>query len=339
MVAYWHWSSLHYGQETYWKGVLSHDLEPNRVYAEVSRVASELKRIGSELVNLAAKADVAILFSADSANAIASMPFSDRVGYMTVLGQMYGALYALNLQPDFVQAEGANLDRYKVVLVPPLYSASDEVLQRLSDYIRSGGHVVMAFKAGFTDQYSTVRHVMAPGPLRAAAGFHYQEFTSLPGPRRLTPDAYGVADENEGSVWQEFLVLETAEAVASFEHLYWHYPAITRNKYGTGTLTYEATVLTGALQREIIRDVLTRAGLIGADQSLPESVRVRHGRNAEGKRLHFYFNFSGEQQSVSYPSADGSDLLSDRAVRRGQTLTLPPWDLAIVMERTATRGN
>ncbi|HUV14610.1 MAG TPA: beta-galactosidase, partial [Acidobacteriota bacterium] len=25
MVAYWHWHSLHYGQETYWKGVLSHD--------------------------------------------------------------------------------------------------------------------------------------------------------------------------------------------------------------------------------------------------------------------------------------------------------------------------
>ena len=37
MVEYWHWHSLHYGQETYWKGVLSHDLEPGRTYAEVSR--------------------------------------------------------------------------------------------------------------------------------------------------------------------------------------------------------------------------------------------------------------------------------------------------------------
>src|SRR5881409_134938 len=46
MVEYWHWHSLHYGQETYWKGVLSHDLEPNRTYAEVSRVAHELKKLG-----------------------------------------------------------------------------------------------------------------------------------------------------------------------------------------------------------------------------------------------------------------------------------------------------
>ena len=47
MVEYWHWHSLHYGQETYWKGVLSHDLEPGRAYAEVARTAHELQRIGT----------------------------------------------------------------------------------------------------------------------------------------------------------------------------------------------------------------------------------------------------------------------------------------------------
>src|SRR5207244_1378066 len=92
MVEYWHWHSIHYGQETYWKGVLSHDLEPNRIYAEVSRVAAELKRLGPQLVNLKKNNEVALLFSADSANAISYMPFSDRVDYMTVLQQMYDAL-------------------------------------------------------------------------------------------------------------------------------------------------------------------------------------------------------------------------------------------------------
>jgi beta-galactosidase len=333
MVAYWHWSSLHYGQETYWKGVLSHDLQPNRTYAEVSRVANELKRIGPKLVNLAKVHDVAILFSADSANAIRYMPFSDRVDYTTVMHQMYNALYALNVEPDIVPAENTNLSRYRIVLVPPLYSASDEMLARVADYVRSGGHVVMAFKSGFADQHSTVRHVMAPGPLRAAAGFRYQEFTSLPRSVRLTPDAYGAGEQNEGSVWQEFLVPETAEVVESFDHPYWHFPAITRNRYGTGTLTYEATAVTDLLQYEIIRDVLKRAGLAGADQSLPEAVKVRHGRNTEGKLLHYYLNFSGRQQSISHPSGDGIDLLTNAVVKKGQPLTLAPWDLAIVMER------
>jgi beta-galactosidase len=333
MVAYWHWSSLHYGQETYWKGVLSHDLEPNRAYAEVSRVAGELKRVGPQLANVTKSNKVAILFSADSANAIGYMPFSDRVDYMTVLRQMYNALYDLNVEADFVQAGGANLSRYAILLIPPLYSASDEVLQQIADYIRNGGHVVMAFKSGFTNQHSTVRHVMAPGPLRAAAGFHYQEFTSLAEPRRLTPDPYGVGDRNTGSVWGEFLIPDTAEVVASFDHPYWNFPAITRNTYGTGTLLYEGTVVTDELQREIIRDLLKRVGLIGSDQSLPGAVKVRHGHSAQGKLLHYYLNFSGEEQSIAYPYGSGSDLLTDTPVRQGQALPLKPWDLAIVAER------
>jgi beta-galactosidase len=333
MVAYWHWSSLHYGQETYWKGVLSHDLEPNRAYAEVSRIAAEFRRVGPQIANLAKTSKVGILFSADSANAIGYMPFSDRVNYMTVLGQMYNALYQLNVEPDFVRAGDTQLSRYAVLLVPPLYSAADGELQRIAEYVKNGGHVVMAFKSGFTNEHSTVRHVMAPGPLRAAAGFRYQEFTSLPQPLRLSSDPFGVGDRNTGSVWAEFLVPETADVLASYDHPHWKFPAITRNTHGAGTLLYEGTVVTDELQREIVRDVLKRAGLSGPDQNLPAAVKVRHGRNADGKLLHFYLNFSSEDQAIAYPYGGGADLLTGLAVGQGQTLALKAWDLAIVAEK------
>ncbi len=45
MAEYWHWASIAANQETYWKGALSHDLEQNRAYAEVSRTAHELQRV------------------------------------------------------------------------------------------------------------------------------------------------------------------------------------------------------------------------------------------------------------------------------------------------------
>ena len=76
----------------------------------------------------------------------------------------------------------------------------------------------MAFKSGFTNEYSTVRDTMAPGPLRAAAGFHYQEFTNLAQPVRLTPDPFHAGAENQGSVWQEFLIPDSAEVLASLDH-------------------------------------------------------------------------------------------------------------------------
>jgi len=332
MVEYWHWHSLHYGQETYWKGVLSHDLLPNRTYREVSQVANELKRVGPRLVDLKSDNHVAILVSTDSANAISYMPFADNVDYQSILRQMYGALYELNVEPDFVAADDADLSKYKVLLVPPLYSASDAVLKRLSDYVSAGGRVVMAFKSGFTDEHSTVRAEMAPGPLRAAAGFHYQEFSNLASPRSLEPDAFKVADENKGAIWQEFIVPDTAKTIESFTGRYFAYPAITRNDYGKGTLVYEATVVTPALQREIIRDTLERAGLTGADQKLPSAVKVRHGRNAKGEMLHYYLNFSGSEQEFTYPYADGADILSGERVARNQQRKLKPWDLVIVAE-------
>jgi len=60
---------------------------------------------------------------------------------------------------------------------------------------------------------------------------------------------------------------------------YWHFPSITRNGFGGGTLTCEATLVTDALQREIVREALSRS----------ESVRVRHGRNTRGERLNYGF--------------------------------------------------
>ncbi len=332
MVEYWHWSSLHYGQETYWKGILSHDLEPNRVYAEMTAVAGELKKLGPQLVNLKKENQVAILFSPDSANALAYMPFSDRVSYQSIVSQMWNALYDLNVEPDFARPDATDLSRYKVVLVPPLYSASNEVLRRLSDYVKQGGHAVMAFKSGFTDEHSTVRHELAPGPLRTAAGFHYQEFTSLAEPVRLTPDPYQAGAENKVSVWTEFLLPDTAEVVASLDDPNWHFPAITRNRFGSGVLTYEAAALTDTLQRAVLRDALGRAGIPGLDEKLPPAVKVRRGRNGQGRALRYYFNFSGESQRFRYDHGSASDLLTGARLGPHEQLILRPWGVAILAE-------
>ena len=129
------------------------------------------------------------------------------------------------------------------------------------------------------------------------------------------------------------MLTDTAEVVTSFDDVYWHFPAITRNKFGTGSLVYEATYVTDTLQREIIRDVIKQAGLTGPDQNLPEAVRIRHGRNSQGKLVHYYLNFSGQDQTVPYGYGAGSDLLTAGTVSKGAALKLKPWDLAIVEEQ------
>jgi beta-galactosidase len=335
LISYWHWASLHYGQETYWRGVLGHDLEPNRAYREVARIGAELKRLGPQLAGMTKQNDVAVLFSSESHHAIQYMPFSDDANYMSVLNQMYSALYRLNVEADFVTPE-SDFSRYKVLLVPPLYVASDAVLGKVARFVENGGHVVMSFKSGFANEHSTVRWQRAPGPLRKAAGFCYQEFSNLVGPVRLQPDRYRLGENNRATIWAEFLMPETADVLERYEHPFFgQWPALTRNKHGKGTLTYQGAVLSNELQQAVIREALELAGLNGSDRESPEPVRIRHARMRNGARVHFYLNFSGMQQSLGYAYAAGRELVSGKPVVKGQRVILPAWDLAVVVESEA----
>jgi beta-galactosidase len=343
MVEYWHWASIAANQETYWKGVLSHDLEPNRAYAEVSQTAHELQKIGPHLVGLKQHNDVAILWSRDSANAIAFMPYGGGTparswtgepdGYASVVQQMHKALYDLNVGADFVFPETEDFSAYKLLIVPVLYISDDALLKRISDYVKNGGHVVMTFKSGFANENSAVRWVRAPGPLREAAGFSYQEFSNLEQPLALKDDPYHAGGENKVSYWAEFLMPEHAKALAFYDHPFFgKWPAITENQFGAGRLVYEGTYLTEKLQTAILRGELEKLGLTGADQQLPAQIHVTHGVNRLGKRLHYYFNYSSDPVEADYAYGAGSNLLDGKAIAHGSKLTLVPWNLAIIEE-------
>ena len=343
MVEYWHWHSIHGAQETYWKGVLSHDLEPNRAYAEVSRTARELQKIGPQLAGMKIHSDVAILWSRDSGSAISFMHYGGPVpafswahgaeGYDSLVQQMHRSLYELNVSADFVFPTTTDFSAYKLLIVPALYISDDALLQRISDYVKNGGHVVMTFKSGFANENSAVRWVRAPGPLRQAAGFSYQEFSNLERPLALKDDPFHAGADNAVQYWAEFLMLEHAKPLAFYDHPFFgQWPAITKNEFGKGTLLYEGTYLSGKLQTAILRGELEKLGLTTSDQQLPPAVHVRHGVNRLGKRLHYYFNYSSAEVKATYAYANGTNLLDGKAVKQASVLTLAPWDLAIVEE-------
>jgi beta-galactosidase len=342
MVEYWHWSSIHANQETYWKGVLSHDLEPNRAYAEMSRTGRELQKIGPRLVNLKIRNDVAILWSRDSLNAINDMPFAKesqwggtgvKADYGSQVRQIHRQLYDMNVGTDFVFDDTQDFSSYKMLVVPSLYVADDALLKRISEYARKGGHVVMTFKSGFANENAAVRWTMAPGPLREALGFHYQEFSNLAQPLALKGDPFHAGAENKVQHWAEFLELDTAKALAWYDHSFFgRWPAITSNQFGAGKVVYEGTYLSDKLQKAVLQSSLQELGLTGPEQQLPDSVKTRSGTNGFKRAVHYYFNYAGSEVSFSYPRKPGTELLKGQRVAAGAKLTLAPWDVAIVEE-------
>ncbi|MCK5066368.1 MAG: beta-galactosidase trimerization domain-containing protein [Bacteroidales bacterium] len=328
MVEYWHWHSIHYGQETYWKGVLSHDLGPNRAYAEVSKTAHEIKKIGKKLVNLKKKNEVAILFIHDCNEALNFMPFNGSPGWgesntnayrSQLVSQFHRVLYRNNIGVDYIFPEKADFEIYKLVIIPALYIASDELLEKINNYIKNGGHVILQFKSGFCDENSMVRPMMAPGPLREACGFYYQEFSNITG-LPLKDNPFEV-EENVAKDWMEFLIPETAKALAYYDHPYFSkYPAITINDFGKGTLLYEGTLLSGQIQTKIIKKALERAGISDPDLSISWPLIVKSGKNDPGNSVHFYYNYSSEAKELVYPHPSGKELFSGISVTKGESL-------------------
>ena len=181
-------------------------------------------------------------------------------------------------------AEEPGFEGYDVLVVPPLYVASDALLQKIADFAKAGGHVLLTLRSGFTNEWDTVRWTRAPGPLREGLPGSYQEFSSLKAPLPLKGDPFGAGAENKVSVWADMILPETAEPLAFYDHPFFgKYPALTRNAWGRGSVTYQGTVLSDTLQERVVAGVLKQAG-IAPESGLPAKVRAREAVARDGGR-------------------------------------------------------
>ncbi|MFQ3577479.1 MAG: beta-galactosidase [Verrucomicrobiia bacterium] len=330
LVSFWHWATLHNGQETYWRGVLGHDLEKGRTYDDVCEIGRLLARIGPVLAGQTVSARVAILYSADSSRALAAMPFHDDEGYESILGRIYGILHDLGVQVDFVFDAAGSLEGCDVLMVPPLYVASTAELEGLAAFVENGGHALVCFKSGFVDSNCTVRRTIAPGPLRRASGVYYREFTSLAEPVPLAAGESATLAGGTANVWADLLLPESAEVLAALDHAAFPHPVVTRNSHGRGTLTYQGTVLDDATQRRLIVDVLGLAGISAPESELPRGVKLRQTRTRDGLPVWYYLNFGADPRSVRHAGSDGVDMLTESDVPHGSLMSLGPWGAAVV---------
>ena len=334
MVAYWHWHSLHNAVETYWKGLLSHDFEPNPTYEEAKIIGRDFERLSSKLVNLKKKNQIAVLFSNVALSAINSFKGAhDGLDYNEVLRLMYDTLYKMNLGCDFVDPSNTNIENYTMLIVPPLYAASDELLERLNRFVENGGHIVYALRSGFSDENVKVRSSHQPGIIGEACGVYYSQFVSA---AKVTlkdiPDSIDV-DKTYLTTWIELLIPGTAEVLARYDHPYWgKYAAITQNKYGKGTATYIGCLPSDQVIEMVIKNVVVKAGLYGIDQEISFPLITKSGINQNGKVVHYYFNYSMNPNSFQYPYKQGVELLAERTVETQELVNMEPWGINIIEE-------
>ena len=332
-VMYWHWHSIHNACETYWKGVLSHNLKENAAYLEVKRIGEEFDRLSHKLIHLKKENQAAIMVSNEALTALEWFPFAPGQKaarkYNDIVRWIYDALFELNVECDIINSKEMDLDRYSVIFLPAMYSASEEVLNRLKSYVEEGGCLVGTFKTGFTDENIKVRTGDQPYLLRECFGVTYDQFT-LPENVSVEDDLFDLEPQDRrAELFMELLQPEGARMLASYGHDNWgKYAAITENSFGKGKAVYLGCMTSAAYLKSLLIKVLSEAGVKEAAPESEYPIVIRKGINQQGNEITYYLNYSGEDKWV--PVKAGVELFTGREVEPGEVIIIEKWSLVII---------
>ena len=334
MVEYWHWHSIHNAIESYWKGVLSHDLAENDTYRACAVVGNEWKRIGSHVVNLKKINKVAVVADNRSLCGIQEFPMaaagsSDDHGYNRTLRWLCDALFHLNVEYDIIPADPTLLQNYSYVIVPALYSAKERFLLALDGFVEAGGNLICTYKSGFADEYLKIYAATQPHIINKCLGIHYDEFT-LP----VNTGILYNGKRGEVSNWMEMVHLDTAQSFASYDHPVWkRHAAASFNKYGKGHALYLGCYFDSTVLETMLRDFFSMTRYYEPDKIFVRAAYplcVKQGLNEFGNQIVYLLNYSDTAQSVTLPDRTGQELITGVVLAAGSTISVEPWGVKVI---------
>ncbi len=173
--SYWLWRQQRTGCEIPHGSILYSWGEHGLGYDNVKEVGEILRKLEPILsVTEVEQPQTALLFS-DHANAFfQSEPMAD-IRYPEQIRRFYDTLVDMGLHRDVI-SEGAELERYRMVLVPFLPAVEEELLQRLYRFVEQGGVAVIGPMTGYRTMEHTVHTDHALGKLEALCGIRVTQF-------------------------------------------------------------------------------------------------------------------------------------------------------------------
>lgn len=322
-ICFFQWRASVQGSEKFHSAMLPHAGTDTAVWREVVELGGILGRLG-EVAGSRVRADVAVVFSWEAwwASGTDSRP-SHALGYLEQLHAAHKALHDLGITVDFV-APGADLDAYRLVVVPGLHLVRAEEAKTITDWVAGGGSALITFYSGTVDENDRVWSGGYTGPFRDALGVRIEEFAPV------APDTVlSLSDGTTAALWSERGRATTAEVQASFVGgLADGSPAITRNAWGDGAAWYLATLPDAADYRRLMQRLIEEAGVsapasVEGDIASLEIVR----RHSEDHSYLFVINHGSDSVTVH---ATGSELVTETAI--AGSVSVPSGAVRIIRE-------
>ncbi len=301
-VEYWQWRAALNGQEQYHGTLVGVDGLPVPAYDEAKQIGKEFEKAGPALSGTTPKASVAIMESFDSRWAIDFQRFNDAFSPIEELVDFYRPLRADAQAVDFVQPSD-DISHYKLVVAPALNLLKAADAEKLIDYVKQGGHLVLGPRSAMKNEYDGTWTQRQPGPLVDLLGGRVEEKYALASDVPVS----GAPGSGEAKIWTELLTTtnpDTHTLLTYGDGNGWidGKPAMITHSVGKGVITYIGFWPDAKLLANLTQSYVEKAGVKPILPGVPEGVEVCE-RTGEGKTVLILINHTTTTQQISVPSS------------------------------------
>ena len=320
-VQYFQWRKGRGGSEKFHGAVIDHNGKASgRVFEDVKQVGISLEKL-DEICGTKTDAKVAIIYDHKNCWALsnASGFINADKKYVKTCLQHYKSFWKRGVDVDVIST-GEDLNSYDRVVMPMLYSLTQEQINRIESYVAGGGTAVATYATGYVDDTDLCYLGGFPGnQLKNVFGLTADEIDSLyecdKNAVLWDGNSYDVVD------YCELITPTTAEVLGTYEKdFYAGVPAVLKNSYRKGTAYYIGCRDTGALTDKLYEQLLRNLKIKTYD--LPEGVTI-----SSREQYLFVQNFNDYKVSVELA---GMLQNVETGERYNGTICLNPFDIAVV---------
>ncbi|REE77744.1 beta-galactosidase [Paenibacillus taihuensis] len=299
-MLYFSWRAMTRGAEQFCMGIVDHDNRRGAKYEEVRHVFETIKPHGEALA-APIVADIAVLYDYDNVWSWRFQRQSEGFDFTAELLRLYTPFHTNNCRIDVIPAYDAARDwsGYKVLLVPALQIVDEALSKRLAAFAAEGGTVVFAFRTGIRDRNNNIHFgIEVPGYAAEMAGVVIHGSEALPNGRHVPVVAVNASSKSDSSmhatceVWRDMLTPTTAETLYRYDDNNFPLPALTRNRYGKGSVYYIGGGIGENVMDELASSIISSEGIWHVESEKGVEVVVRE--DGEGVQRWFIMNHTGE---------------------------------------------
>jgi beta-galactosidase len=296
MICGWTWQSMHAGEEQYLEGMMDWDGVTNRKYDEYKKIATEFKKI-EKYFPYKLQAEVGLAYSFPSQ--IASAYFPER--HDEQLEACFDLFYYRNMDSRIVEVSKSALN-YKLLFVPGVAVMDETTANKIREYVKNGGTVVMTSNSAIVDETGKVFASTHPGKLNDVFGIRVASYEETENLNEISRKSFkgkklevtykGKAVNSEST---RFDVIESkgAEILGNITSLDKDYPIITSNKYGKGRAIYVGLPAKGEVLKPLLDDLINELS-IKKGPDVPSGVMARQ---IDPNHI-LYLNVSSEAKEI-----------------------------------------